>query len=281
VGDSPNSNEASVTTPAPNPAPNPAPQTVTYLSDLAWVSATNGWGPVERDMSVGGSGAGDGTTLTLNGVTYAKGLGVHAPSEIVYNLGGTYAQFTSDIGIDDRQTTSGSVVFQVFADGVKRYDSGVMTPASATKTITLDMTGVQQLKLVVTDAGDGIDYDHADWAGARLLTSSTPAPTPAPTPPPPTATIPLAPSNLVATAMTSTKIALSWADNSSDESGFYVYRSTDGITWNLVSTLAANTTTWTSTGLAKGARYYYKVTAFNAAGESAATNISSATTPKR
>src|SRR5207247_1662349 len=51
------------------------PPQSSYLSDLTWTSMTNGWGPVERDQSNGESGTGDGSTLTLNGTTYAKGLG--------------------------------------------------------------------------------------------------------------------------------------------------------------------------------------------------------------
>ena len=79
TGESLNSNEATVTT--------PAAQQTTYLSDLPWVSATGGYGPVEHDMANGGSDAGDGTPITLNGVVYPKGLGTHATSDIVYNLG--------------------------------------------------------------------------------------------------------------------------------------------------------------------------------------------------
>jgi hypothetical protein len=51
-----------------------------YVSDLALTVVSNGWGPLERDRSNGDLAAGDGSPLTLNGVTYAKGLGVHAPS---------------------------------------------------------------------------------------------------------------------------------------------------------------------------------------------------------
>ncbi|MEJ8640929.1 NPCBM/NEW2 domain-containing protein [Streptomyces sp. MS1.HAVA.3] len=43
----------------------------------------------------------DGTPISFGGVTYAKGLGVHAPSEIVYHLGGTADRFTALVGIDD------------------------------------------------------------------------------------------------------------------------------------------------------------------------------------
>ena len=52
--------------------------TAVYLSNLTWTSAINGWGPAEKDESNGESLSGDGTTITLNGQTYTKGLGVHA-----------------------------------------------------------------------------------------------------------------------------------------------------------------------------------------------------------
>src|SRR5438477_10686392 len=79
-----------------------------YLSDLPWLDATNGWGPAERDMSNGEQLAGDGKTLTLNGATYPKGLGVHADSDIKYNLGGNYSTFISDVGVDDEVGLGGS-----------------------------------------------------------------------------------------------------------------------------------------------------------------------------
>ncbi|WP_234321285.1 NPCBM/NEW2 domain-containing protein [Streptomyces katrae] len=82
----------------------PAPVADTYLSDLEWASAANGWGPVERDRSNGRQAAVDGTPISFGGVTYAKGLGVHAPSEIVYHLGGTADRFTALVGIDDFST---------------------------------------------------------------------------------------------------------------------------------------------------------------------------------
>ncbi|MFG2985730.1 NPCBM/NEW2 domain-containing protein [Streptomyces sp. NPDC048258] len=47
-------------------------------------------------------------------------------------------------------------------------DSGRVTGADAAKSLTADLTGGLELKLVVTDGGDGIDHDHADWAAPRL-----------------------------------------------------------------------------------------------------------------
>jgi hypothetical protein len=154
---------------------NVSTSTSTYLSDLTATAATNGWGPIERDRANGEQGAADGGTLTLNGVTYAKGLGVHAGSDTTYALGGNYTRFISDIGVDDTVGSNGSVVFQVWADGVQIYDSGIMTGSSATRTVDVDVTGRQNLRLVVTDGGNGNGFDHANWASARLV-SGPPVP---------------------------------------------------------------------------------------------------------
>ena len=141
-------------------------QTVTYLSDLAWASATSGWGAVQNDKSIAGN------ALTLNGVTYAKGLGTHAASTIVYNLGGRYTTFLSDVGVDDEENGKGvgSVDFQVWGDCKLLFDSGTLHNGDPTASVNVDVTGVQTLTLVATNAiPDDIDFDHADWAGARLL----------------------------------------------------------------------------------------------------------------
>ena len=118
-------------------------------------------------MSNGEFAAGDGQPITLNGTTYPKGLGVHAASDIQYAISNC-TNFQSDIGVDDEVGANGSVDFQVFLNGNNAYDSGVMTGSSATKQINLDLTGKTQLELVVTNGGDNIDYDHGDWAGARI-----------------------------------------------------------------------------------------------------------------
>jgi hypothetical protein len=141
-----------------------------YLSDLSWIGMSNGYGPVERDRSNGNTGDNDGTTLKLNGVTYTKGLGCHANSDIMYNLAGRYRTFLTDIGIDDEvgNTSCGSVIFRVYADNTLIYDSGVMIPTSPTKSLSLDVRGKHILRLMVLTNGDGCG-DHGDWAGARLV----------------------------------------------------------------------------------------------------------------
>ncbi|MFJ5972451.1 NPCBM/NEW2 domain-containing protein [Streptomyces sp. NPDC093060] len=146
----------------------PPPTGTSYLSDLPWLSATSGWGPVERDTSNGESAAGDGNPITLGGVVYAKGLGVHAESEVSFYTGKACEKVTADVGVDDEKGTKGTVAFEIWADGTKAASTGVLTNAQPAQPLTADVTGAQVVRLVVTDGGDGIDSDHADWANARL-----------------------------------------------------------------------------------------------------------------
>ncbi|MEU9945329.1 NPCBM/NEW2 domain-containing protein, partial [Streptomyces lavendulae] len=96
--------------------------------------------------------------------------GTHANSTITYSLNGGYSRFRSDIGVDDEVGANATVKFEVWGDGVKLYESpSVMTPSSATQSVDVSVAGVKSLVLKVTDAGDGINSDHADWAGAGLV----------------------------------------------------------------------------------------------------------------
>ncbi|PBC65674.1 alpha-galactosidase [Streptomyces sp. Tue6028] len=144
------------------------PSGVSSLGDLPWLSTTNGWGPVERNTSNGESAAGDGHPITLGGVAYAKGLGVHAESAVEYYAGKACETVTADVGVDDEKGAKGTVAFEIWADDVKVASTGVLTNAMPAQPVTADVTGAQVVRLVVTDGGDGIDSDHADWADAKL-----------------------------------------------------------------------------------------------------------------
>ncbi|NMM55508.1 NPCBM/NEW2 domain-containing protein [Paenibacillus aquistagni] len=136
---------------------------ITYLSDMDWFSATTGWGTIQKDHSV------DGNTLKLNNKTYAKGLGTHAHSEIVYKLNGQYTSFAALVGVDNEVGTVGSVEFQVVVDNQVLFSSGVMHNDMEPKEVNVNLSGKNELKLIVTDGGDGINSDHADWVNARLI----------------------------------------------------------------------------------------------------------------
>ncbi|GAA3378768.1 hypothetical protein GCM10020367_59620 [Streptomyces sannanensis] len=144
------------------------PAGTSYLSDRPWLAATNGWGPVERDTSNGESGAGDGRPLTIGGTVFAKGLGAHAQSDVEFYTGGACTTVSAMVGLDDESGTRGSVAFEIWADGRKAASTDVLTNAAPAQALTADVTGARTVRLVITDGGDGIDYDHADWADAKL-----------------------------------------------------------------------------------------------------------------
>ncbi len=93
-------------------------------------------------------------------------------------------------------------------------------------------------------------------------------------------TLPAGATSLTATASAPTHVALAWTDNSSGETGFRVEHSTDnGVTWSTLTTLAANTTSYTDTAAAESATTKYRVFALNTTGDGAVSNAASATTP--
>jgi hypothetical protein len=63
-----------------------------------------------------------------------------------------------------------------------------------------------------------------------------------------------------------------WNDNSNNEQGFQIYRSTDGVSFSKHSKMASNRTSFSDTRLVPGRTYHYRVTAFNRDGESAPSN---------
>jgi alpha-tubulin suppressor-like RCC1 family protein len=87
-----------------------------------------------------------------------------------------------------------------------------------------------------------------------------------------------APSSLTATVGSTSQINLFWSDNSNNEDGFEIERSTDGINYTLLSTLNANTISYSDTIQPSLITYYYRVSGFNTIGDrSAYSNVASTT----
>ena len=94
----------------------------------------------------------------------------------------------------------------------------------------------------------------------------------------PPATAPSAPSGLNATGSSSSRIDLSWTDNSTNETGFRIERKQGSGSFAEIGTVAANVTTYASTGLSASTTYTYRIRAYNATGNSAYSGERSATT---
>ena len=143
-----------------------------WLSDLDWKSQTSGdsGNPTRKDKSCGNN------TMTLwDGSaeeTFAKGIGSHADSTIIYDLTGKgYTSFSSYYGVD-RETkvnpSQASITFKVYVDGNLKFTSAEMgTNTAKGFTGDIDITGATELKLVM-EKGTNNWSDHGDWANAKL-----------------------------------------------------------------------------------------------------------------
>ncbi|RZS63367.1 alpha-galactosidase-like protein [Agromyces ramosus] len=151
---------------------------VNQLSDLEWLEQSNGYGPVERDQSNGQAAANDGRPIEIDDVTYAKGIGMHATGAVTAWLGGTCSTFDAIVGIDDEvletpgESGIGSVRFLVYGDGELLAETPVLTNDSGAVPLTVGVTGVQRLRLVADEATNGKNFDHADWADAKVTCSA-------------------------------------------------------------------------------------------------------------
>ena len=93
-------------------------------------------------------------------------------------------------------------------------------------------------------------------------------------------TPPIAPSNLAGTAVSTSQINLTWQDNSNNETGFILQRSTDNVTFITVTTTPANANSYSDSGLLAGTKYYYHLMSSNNWGNSAAINATVTTLKK-
>lgn len=110
----------------------------------------------------------------------------------------------------------------------------------------------------------GIEYLGCYWMSDSILPS-----------------IPVAPSNLNANAVSPSTIRVTWIDNSNSESGFKIWQKKGNGNWQLKYRVGANVTSKNINGLQEETKYYYRVKAYNIGGDSTFSNTASETTPPK
>ncbi|MBN2023666.1 MAG: NPCBM/NEW2 domain-containing protein [Pirellulales bacterium] len=132
------------------------------------VSVDQGWGQLGLDTAVKPMDR-PAEKLRIGDKPYERGLGHHAPGEIVVDLGGQFTTFRADVGVQwQGGGAAGSVVFRVFVDNHEVFASGVMRQSDPPRPVDVSVEGANELRLVCEEAGDGIACDCANWADARL-----------------------------------------------------------------------------------------------------------------
>lgn len=133
-----------------------------YLDLQHTTHVSVGWGTAHSDASVAG------TPLRIGGAEFTQGIGTHAPSALVFPLEAPYRWLTFYAGISADMTEKGSATVQVWADNTKKFETEVLRIGEEPRYFCVPVAGVRELRLVCTDAGDGIAADHVNLGNLRL-----------------------------------------------------------------------------------------------------------------
>lgn len=141
-----------------------APQYVAegeYLSDIVDFSrnVVTGWGTAGKNQSC------EKNPLQVGGVTYEKGIGLHAGSSVIYEAEGRYSRITGVAGIDN-EVNGGNAIFRIYGDNKLIYEKELS--GGEADAFDLSISGVGQLRLE-TDANGTDSEDHTDWADVKLF----------------------------------------------------------------------------------------------------------------
>jgi hypothetical protein len=155
---------------APRPGALGSPRLMTMKLDFDGVKSKGGYVGAEgdlRDWNPRIDKSIYGKTLAVHGKTYQRGLGVHAPSDITFELGGEIKRFSCLAGADSGGGQVDSVQFVVRGDNKKLFESKIMTADDDAVKIDLDVSGVQELSLIVNPVDQG-SWDWADWIDVKF-----------------------------------------------------------------------------------------------------------------
>jgi len=225
-----------------------------FLSDLKYFDASNSLGPIELDKTNGNAGDGDGQAIVLKGISYPKGLGVAGNSEINFRIpSNQFFRIQAKLGIGDEVAgtcnNTGGVVYKVFGDNNLLYTSSVIYRNSALVNLDVVILNRENIRLVVEEVNGNLTCNRAVWADLKLLCIAADNE-------PPTA-----PTNLVVLDTLTMCLNFQWTA-SQDNLGVTGYRIfKNGI---LQKTIAANTLSYTLTGLTPDANVTIGIQAIDA-----------------
>lgn len=155
---------------APEPMTYPAPSTLfagmksAFLSDLEWKSAEVGYGKAFRNRAMVEDKSDFPFLRTSEGKIYQKGIFAHAPSRLVFDLGGKWKTFSA---LGALQRGGNSVVFVVKGDGRELFRSPLIQGEDSAQ-VKLNISGVKTLELISEDGGDGIGSDWSLWLDPQI-----------------------------------------------------------------------------------------------------------------
>jgi alpha-galactosidase len=141
---------------------------VLRLEDMKLEHMSQDWASPRAGKSV------DGRTLRIGKREFKEGVGTHASSHMRIALDGKVSRFQAWVGVDAEVGKLGTVRFRILGDGKELLKTQRLVGGQDPVRVDLPLTGVRSLVLMVLADGDGINYDHADWAEARFVFAGQP-----------------------------------------------------------------------------------------------------------
>jgi plastocyanin len=223
------------------------------------------------DGGGGGGGGGNDTpgVLRFSLASYSVGEGAGSATIVVQRTGGD----DGAVSVGYAATGGTAVAGQDFTavSGTLSWPAGNDSPKTFAVPITNDalVEGNETVLLALSNPGGGATIDPARQAATLTIQDNDGGPAPGP---------PAAPSNLVATASSSTEISLTWNDNATNETGFQVEARTVGSAFQQVATVGPSVTSAVVGALQPSTLYLFRVRAVGSAASSAFSNVADATT---
>ena len=137
-------------------------ETTIGLETLDLKTMSSGWNTPQPNRANGGG------ELEIGGVRFARGVGTHAVSDYELEVFGEALSFSAMVGVDTgiAHATLGTVRFQVIADERVVAESPLMRHGQPAVRLEASLAGAKRVSLHVTDGGDGVSNDIANWCDA-------------------------------------------------------------------------------------------------------------------
>jgi len=137
--------------------------TTTWLDEMDIQTMNTGWREAKINQSVYGD------SLKIAGQHFIRGVGTHSISTYLIDMAGKGTIFSAKVGVDDNAREAASVIFYIVGDQQTLWESPVMRKGDSAFDCEVDITGIEKLGLLVTDADDGNRDDAANWIEAKII----------------------------------------------------------------------------------------------------------------
>jgi alpha-galactosidase len=110
-------------------------------------------------------------SIYINGNFYKRGIGAQSVCILSFYLKKNARRFTAMVGADDKGNKDIPIKFYVIGDKKILFESGEMKIGDAPEKVDVDLNGITELGLLVTDPIGGIrnKRTYCDWANAQLI----------------------------------------------------------------------------------------------------------------